>query len=252
MVAGIMALRADELKDISARTGFNLLFLTKDYYVTLILSLLSGLDGIYFKGGTALQKVFLAHRRLSEDIDFTVTADLGRVRAAIEGRLAAAGLFGSMTEGRHVQGFLRLHAPYTDPFGQEGAVSIDLNRRASLMLPPETHTVGNFYHMRFHVATLHPRELVAEKVHALIHRNQPRDYFDVYHIIRRRLPIDMDLVQKKSKVPDRAALVAMIFSNARKVYSHWETDLTPLVRHPVPFRKVMDSLKEFFAYSKSQ
>ena len=110
-MAGITALRPDELKDISARTGFNLLFLTKDYYVTLILSLLSGLDGISFKGGTALQKVFLAHRRLSEDIDFTVTADLGRVRAAIEGRLAAAGLFGSMTEGRNVRGFLRLHAP---------------------------------------------------------------------------------------------------------------------------------------------
>src|SRR3990167_5913569 len=51
--------------------------------------------------------------------------------------------------------------------------------RATCGLPIlEAHAVGNFYRMRFRITTLHPRELVAEKVHALIHRNQPRDYFD--------------------------------------------------------------------------
>lgn len=42
--------------------------LVKDYYLTLILYLIKDVEGIYFKGGTALNKIFLNHARLSEDL----------------------------------------------------------------------------------------------------------------------------------------------------------------------------------------
>ena len=62
-----------EFNDIVARTGFNKDKLKKDYYLTLILYLIKDVKGIYFKGGTALNKIFLNHARLSEDIDFSLT-----------------------------------------------------------------------------------------------------------------------------------------------------------------------------------
>src|SRR3989339_421673 len=64
------------IADLVGRTSFNETLLAKDYYITRILFLLKDVKGIYFKGGTALQKIFLDHSRLSEDIDFTLTANV--------------------------------------------------------------------------------------------------------------------------------------------------------------------------------
>lgn len=61
----------DRLLEVSAKTGFLDYLIQKDYYATLILFLLKDIKGIYFKGGTALQKIFLNYCRLSEDVDYT-------------------------------------------------------------------------------------------------------------------------------------------------------------------------------------
>lgn len=53
----------------------------KDYYVTMILKLLSEkLDNVVFKGGTSLSKGFHAISRFSEDIDITFTQHIGEAR----------------------------------------------------------------------------------------------------------------------------------------------------------------------------
>ncbi len=65
-----------ELKIIADEKGFNLNLIEKDYLVTYLLYLLKDVKDIYFKGGTALNKIFLDHERLSEDLDFTLTNDL--------------------------------------------------------------------------------------------------------------------------------------------------------------------------------
>jgi len=55
----------EELRIIAGEQGFELPILEKDYLVTYLLYLLKEVDGIYFKGGTALNKIFLNHARLS-------------------------------------------------------------------------------------------------------------------------------------------------------------------------------------------
>ena len=62
----------EELKVISGKLGFDPETTIKDYYLTLLLFHLSKINGLYFKGGTALNKMLLNHARLSEDLDFTV------------------------------------------------------------------------------------------------------------------------------------------------------------------------------------
>ncbi len=53
----------------------------KDYYVTMILKLLSGkADKCVFKGGTSLSKGFHVLNRFSEDIDITFSEHLGEAR----------------------------------------------------------------------------------------------------------------------------------------------------------------------------
>ncbi len=68
-----MEITLEEIRIISGREKFSMPIIEKDYLVTCLLFLLRDIKGIYFKGGTAINKIFLNHARLSEDIDFTLT-----------------------------------------------------------------------------------------------------------------------------------------------------------------------------------
>ena len=73
----------EELNNIISGYNFNAKLMIKDYYLTLILYLIKDIECIYFKGGTALNKIFLSHARLSEDIDFTITCDVKEIQKEI-------------------------------------------------------------------------------------------------------------------------------------------------------------------------
>ncbi len=65
----------DLLSDVRKRTDIRNDIIEKDYYLTLLLWVLSEKQGslpAYFKGGTALYKAIGRMRRFSEDIDLTV------------------------------------------------------------------------------------------------------------------------------------------------------------------------------------
>ena len=53
----------DKLKYLAGKTGFNMIFLEKDYMLSIFLYLIKDITGLYFKGGTALNKIFLKHIR---------------------------------------------------------------------------------------------------------------------------------------------------------------------------------------------
>ena len=71
----------DIIEQVSNESGRTPMVIEKDYYVTLILKLLSEkLDNCVFKGGTSLSKGFHAIDRFSEDIDITFDEHIGESR----------------------------------------------------------------------------------------------------------------------------------------------------------------------------
>lgn len=61
------------------QTGIMVQAIEKDYYVTMLLKLLSGkIPYIVFKGGTSLGKCHKVIRRFSEDIDITIDTTLSQ------------------------------------------------------------------------------------------------------------------------------------------------------------------------------
>lgn len=71
----------DIVEQVADRTGRAIAVIEKDYYVTLILKLLSEkLSNCVFKGGTSLSKGFHAINRFSEDIDITFDEHIGEAR----------------------------------------------------------------------------------------------------------------------------------------------------------------------------
>lgn len=71
----------DVIEQIVAESGRAAVVVEKDYYVTMILRLLSQrLSNVVFKGGTSLSKGFKVISRFSEDIDITFDEHIGEAR----------------------------------------------------------------------------------------------------------------------------------------------------------------------------
>lgn len=254
----IKGITQDRLRVVVTEQGFPELFVAKDYFVTVLLYLLRDVEGLYFKGGTALNKIFLDYARLSEDIDYTVTRDIKDLKKEIETIIISSKLFGKVTQDKNVDHYLRLIVAYKDPFGNSGTVFIDLNKKASLHVASESHSVPHFYEGSippFSVKTLNTKELIAEKMRAAISRNKPRDHFDLYQIIQRKLPLDFDLVAVKCKEADVEFDIIKMFNKAQTLKRRWEEDMQPLLRDPITFQEVMQLLATYFKlkeYRKSK
>ena len=71
----------DMVEQTAEQSGRTPIVVEKDYYVTLILKLLSEqLDLCVFKGGTSLSKGYHVINRFSEDIDITFKEHIGESR----------------------------------------------------------------------------------------------------------------------------------------------------------------------------
>lgn len=69
------------VEQVAEESGKNSIVIEKDYYVTMILRLLSEqLELCVFKGGTSLSKGFHVINRFSEDIDITFNEHIGESR----------------------------------------------------------------------------------------------------------------------------------------------------------------------------
>lgn len=245
----ITKISEDLVIEKAAEHGFSDELMLKDYYITLILYLLKDLSGIYFKGGTALQKIFLNYSRLSEDIDFTVDRDFNKSINEIVKKLEESNLFEKITKDKDVEGFTRLVVHYKDFRQRDEVVFVDLNQRAKLLKNPEKHEVAHFYRENipdFSIPTLAQKEMIAEKVAAAIGRNKPRDHFDICMILKNKLDIDIGLVKEKCKQSNAEFNIIKMFDKAQKLKNRWDADLVPLLAENVTFEEAMKVLAKHF------
>ncbi|MFT4305026.1 MAG: nucleotidyl transferase AbiEii/AbiGii toxin family protein [Candidatus Woesearchaeota archaeon] len=236
-----------EILEIIAIKKFDYDLLIKDYYITILLYLMKDIKGIYFKGGTALQKTILDHTRLSEDIDFTLDREIKHVIKEIENVINESKKFGIIKRDKNVDKFVRLIVPYKSKLGY-GEIFIDLNERSKLILKPKNLEIKNFYPNipNFNFPCLNIKEMIAEKVAAAIDRNKPRDHYDIYKLIKHGFTIDMNLVKKKCEKSGNDPSILKMFNNAKKLYKRWNEDMIPLLVDEVTFQEVMQTLSKHF------
>ena len=245
----IKRISEDQFNEIASGLKFDRVKLVKDYFVTLLLYVIKDVEGMYFKGGTALNKIFLDHARLSEDIDFSLTREVSEVKKEIVELVKKSKLFEDITEDKNVDGFLRIVVGYRGFDGEKESVFIDLNQRAKLSLLPEEHKINHFYYPfipNFSIKTIAKEELICEKVAAAIGRNKPRDHYDVYMMLKKGIPINMNLVKDKChKSGDEFSIIKM-FNKAKMLKNRWDKDMTSLITEPITFQEVMQYLSKHF------
>jgi predicted nucleotidyltransferase component of viral defense system len=237
-----------DFNEIVSKHNFQRALLLKDYYLTLILYLIKDVGGLYFKGGTALNKIFLNHARLSEDIDFTLDVDEKEVENRISEIINNSGLFQNVIIGKKVEGFLRMIVGYNSKLGK-GEIFIDLNKRAKLSFPPEEHEINHFYYPfipKFSIKTVAKEELIAEKIAAAIGRNKPRDHYDVYMMLKKGIAIDLNLVKDKCHESGDEFSVIKMFNKAKMLKNRWDKDMNSLIAEPISFQEVIQFLARHF------
>lgn len=144
-------------------------------------------DRLLFKGGTCL-RILYNSPRFSEDLDFTSLGlsfqDLKTVFRFVSRRITEIGLKVSTVEEKVTSGgYIGIYQfEYLDFMER---IKVECSFRKTLRAPGgELFTVAGKYMPPFTVLSLPTEALVAEKLSALLERGKPRDYYDIYFILR--------------------------------------------------------------------
>ncbi len=245
----------DELKRIAKLKGINNLGnAEKDYLIEIALLSISRntKDELVFKGGTCLAK-FYKLARFSQDIDFTLKNDLdldvliGKVILDF----SSFGIEAEIKDKKKVHDSfmftLRLKGPlYTGTTLSLSSLRIDINMKSSIDMP---FFVNNFISIypdipQFSLQIMHEKEILAEKVRAIMKRVKARDIYDLWFLLERGVVFDEKLVEKKleyykekwSKIEFTKRL------NAQK--NNWMIELRSLLESVPNFNDVKKSIVE--------
>ena len=166
----------------------------REYFQHLFLSVLyqqKRSESLWFKGGTALRMIY-ASPRFSEDLDFTGSGiAIREIESVLEAALAqieqegigvgideakktTGGYFGILAfQGGENKSEIQFEVSLRK--GREGKGTASLI--SSDFLPPYT------------ILQLEEKTLVREKLNAVLTRSKPRDFYDLYFILRSRLAL---------------------------------------------------------------
>ncbi len=199
----------------------------REYFQHLFLSYFyaqSETDKIYFKGGTALRLIFRSPR-FSEDLDFSSwPKNVKKIEQAVAATLALIekeGIDVSIIEAKKTTGgYLSLtHFKTTGGFIP---IQLEISFREGKK-KGELKTVINDFIPAYTVVELDQTELINEKIKALLNRQKPRDFYDLYFILRS----DLLPVKERKILPEALAVLKksnIQFTRELKKFlpkSHW-------------------------------
>ncbi len=239
----------DEIIKIAKKEKLPLGTIEKDFILTFILKKIyeSDLkDKLVFKGGTALHKLYL-HKRMSIDLDFTEVKPImiDELKTVIEDKEINS----KIKEVNKTSNSTKIVLNYTSVLEYKNNIIIDISKREKPILGLIIKKLRSYYFEDIEVLTLQLEELIAEKIRAIIQRNKPRDYLDIYYVLYKEnfdFKNVIDIAKQKLKLDNDKFDIKGIFNNLDIVRSLWEQDLRGILPHIPDFDKVINKVSQFF------
>jgi len=247
-------MRREELAEIASIRGLSLRNVELDYLLDVCLHTVSRYRrALVFKGGTALYK-FHGLDRFSEDLDFVQgkrRLDFEKVRDRVVRSCELLGLgcvLGRFEKYRNeVNMDLHFRGPLYDG-RKESMTRVAFNvslRESPREVEVSFHTSPYREVPAFELHVMSAKEMMAEKVRAIMTRDKPRDVYDLWFLCRKGISLDVGLVQRKLKLYDREYTPDALLSAAEARRGGWRKDLGSLVMRRLPdFEEVMETLHE--------
>jgi len=182
-------LPSDKLREIAVKQQTTQLNVRREYVQHLLLSYFyrqPQFGNIYFKGGTALRLIYNSPR-FSEDLDFsTPRSDITTIEDGIQNTLTEAEREGIRTEIMESKpttyGYL---ASIDVHLAQETiTIQIEISFRDT-DAKGEVVTIASDFIPPYTIMALSEVQLVKQKIRALLTRRKPRDFYDIYFILRK-------------------------------------------------------------------
>lgn len=192
-------------------------------------------DKIFFKGGTAL-KILFGSPRFSEDLDFSsMLSQIAPIEQALIQSLSEIekeGISANLKEAKTTSGGYLARVSF-QTYDQSTEILLQISLRQSDK-KGELMTVVNDFIPTYTIMALMREQLIAEKIQALLTRQKPRDFYDLYFILRANLLLPQDKYVL-SKVLEVLKTTNLNFEHELKQFlpkSYW-----PILKD---FRKVLE------------
>ena len=247
-------MREEELAEIASVRGLSLRNVERDYLLDVCLHAVSRhRRALVFKGGTALHK-FHGLDRFSEDLDFVQgkrRLDMERVRDRVVRSSELLGLGCVMGRFDRYRNEVNMDLHFRGPLydgRKESLTRVAFN--VSIREAP--HEVDMTFHSSpyrevpaFELYVMSSREMMAEKVRAIMTRDKPRDVYDLWFLCRKGVELDVQLVDRKLRLYDMVYTPDELLSTAQGRKGAWRRDLGSLVMGRLPdFDDVLETLRE--------
>jgi len=259
-------LSVDELKGYLAITGMqNVWQVERDYIQHIMLSAIYSkiADELVFKGGTMLQKTGVVDR-FSIDLDFTGSISdeaLLELAKHVERYFEALGIRCEYKFEEKKQNSASISFYIEGPYyllnkteSSKVVLRLQISRREKVLLKPESKLITPIYSdlLPYPILAMRLEEVVAEKVRAIMTRDEPRDVYDLYLLVKKGTIIHDYLVRKKLEGYAEFSL-EMFDKQISKKEEAWNKELKNLLfkvsaEHLVDFslakKAILDSLNK--------
>lgn len=191
-------------------------------------------QNLLFKGGTSLRLIYQSPR-FSEDLDFSgkSISSHNKIEDLFLKTLAEIEKMGieiSFKEAKPTTGGY-LGIIHYELFDFAEDMKFEISLRKGKRLEGEFTTVVSDFANAYTVIHLAPEELVDEKIQALINRGKPRDYYDLYFLLRH---------PALNKAVDKRRL-NIVWDNLNKTQLDFKRELSVLL--PVSHHMILKDFK---------
>ncbi|MBU0497509.1 MAG: nucleotidyl transferase AbiEii/AbiGii toxin family protein [Candidatus Thermoplasmatota archaeon] len=242
-------------KDLTAYkdlTGFNLGQIEKDYlqHIFLLNFYRKIKDELVFKGGTALQKTY-GLNRFSEDLDFTIKTTIA-TETILKTIITNMKIFGCETsqkkkkeDERTNNYILQIKGPLYDGTRQsQSFIRLDISKREKVEMPIIINTITPIYKdlPPYTVPVMNPIEIMAEKIRAILTRNNARDMYDLWFLIQKKTRVPLSLINSKLKYYKKVFEIKEFTEAVEKKEKIWEQEMNQLIPILISYKEIKNTI----------
>ena len=193
----------NDLQQIANSQHVSPFVILREYIQILFLNNFYSLDGavnVVFKGGTCLKLVHNSNR-FSEDLDFTTNLANNQLEKMVSDTVAIIIKETppiTIKTAHTISGFTQKLSMPNDYSPTPISIKLDFSQRELVLKKGRQPISSSLPISAFSPITyMEMVEILAEKCRAITTRHTGRDIYDLWYLLKRKTPIDTELIQKK-------------------------------------------------------
>lgn len=230
----------EELENVAKLKRLSLTNAEKDYLQDLTLfSIYSNVGKeLVFKGGTCLYKIYKLNR-FSEDLDFTLIQrlDMEKISNKIVSDLTLLNIKSKIKEVKEYKNETNIRILLNGPLYKGNKetqcfIPLNISMKEKTLLEPKKESIIPMYKElpNFEIFVMQEKEILAEKVRAVLTRMKPRDVYDLWFLLtRKNVTFDHTLINKKLELYNLKFDIEAFKNRVEKMSGLWKIDLKNFV-----------------------